>query len=224
MHRHCLAGGKHHIGKKALVAPHKRCGRQAAPGNAFGNSLTAQSCRRDPRRYGCARSRRTSFPRQSRVRAPGALRCAAASPRQCARPADRARGGYARPRGRRRCAAATAICSATVQHTPGMERLMRAPKRVAREPRGVHKETDRSARACMRMHDGVRHRQRGLHSGERLADDRRKKIPRPPCSACPAAPRRSAAECRPRRKSRAAYSRRAAARRSLFACRRRSAA
>ena len=42
--------------------------------------------------------------------------------------------GCARPRARRRSARNAAICSATVQHTPGMERLMRGPSASRASP------------------------------------------------------------------------------------------
>src|SRR5437764_355659 len=43
--------------------------------------------------------------------------------------------------------------------------------RVARQPRGMDEKADGGARARMRVHDGLGHRQHGVEAGERLAND-----------------------------------------------------
>ena len=63
------------------------------------------------------------------------------------------------------------ICSPTVQHTPGMVRLMRVPELLARQARGMNEKADRRARARMRMQHAFGDRQDRLLAGERLADD-----------------------------------------------------
>ena len=113
-------------------------------------------------------------------------RRSAAKPSASARRGSNRRGQPATMRatsgsGMRRMRAATlspairrnaAICSATVQQTPGMVRLTRGPSLSRRQSGGMNEKADRGARTCMPVHDAVLDRQHGFLAGKRLANDR----------------------------------------------------
>ena len=88
-----------------------------------------------------------------------------------------------------------AICSADGATNAGHGEID-ARRRVvlAVEPGGMDQKADGRARAGVPVQHTLVDRQHRLLAGERLADDRRKETRTPPCSACPAAPRCSAAD------------------------------
>ena len=132
MHRHCFAGGNHHVGEKALVAPHKRCGDKRCAESAFGFYGTKLPPRSSSMWMRTISSNELSAAKpRSRARR-ASMRCGQPSTMHATNGSAscRMRAATRSPAMRRNAA----ICSATVQHTPGMERLMRVPSASRASP------------------------------------------------------------------------------------------